>query len=228
MRGSIATLLIALTVTFGIPAVGSAQAGRSAMLNGQIVDAGGRGSSGRTVELISEGMVVGMTTSTADGHFSFAIGGAGSYIVRTIVNGHPAGIRVSVVKGQNPPMALLVLPSAVTASAQAGVLISGAISTLTSVASVSVSLATAAIVTQIEEKNDDEILASPETKQLTVQALNQIIQQITPGAPAITISSTGAIVIPPSLSTTPGFTPAVIGAIQQVVTNVPTASGSGN
>jgi len=228
MRKSIAVLLIALSVTLGMPTVASAQAGRSALLNGQIVDAGGRGSSGRSVELISDGMVVGMTTSSVDGHFSFAIGGAGTYIVRTIVNGHPAGIRVSVVKGQNPPMALLVLPSAVTASAQAGVLISGGLSALASVASVTVSLATAAIVTQLEEKDDDQILNSAETRELTVRALNLIVQQISPGAPAITISATGAIVIPPGLAATPGFTPAIIGAIQQVVVNVPTGSGSGN
>jgi len=224
MRRSFASLLIALSLTLGLPAVGSAQSGRSALLNGQIVDATGRGSSGRSVELINDGIVVGMTTSSYDGHFSFAVGGSGSYVVRTFVNGHPAGVRVSVVSGQTPPMALLVLPSAATSSAQAGALISGSLSALASAASVTVSAATAAIVTSIAAKNDDEILSNPETKQQTVVALNAIIQQISPGAPPVTLSSNGTIVIPPTLATTIN-NPGIITAINNVVINVPTGSG---
>jgi hypothetical protein len=45
MRKSFASLLIAVSMMFGLPALGSAQAGRSDILHGQIVDAAGRGSS---------------------------------------------------------------------------------------------------------------------------------------------------------------------------------------
>lgn len=227
MRKSLVTLLIVGAITLGLPTDGSAQAGKSSSLFGQIVDATGRGSSGRTIELVSNGIVVGMTTSNSDGHFSFALSGAGTYVVRTFVKGHAAGVRVSVVPGENPPMALLVLPSAATTSAQVGVLISNSISVLTSLASVTLSTATAAIVTQIKQREDDEILASPQTAQQTAQVLNTIIQQISPGAPLVTVNpTTGAIVIPPGL--TPGLgglTPDIISAITDVATNVPTGSG---
>lgn len=224
MRKSIVALLVAFTMTLGLPTVGSAQTGKAGNLFGQIVDATGRGSSGRTVELVNDGMVVGMTTSSYDGHFTFAVGGSGTYVVRTIVNGHPAGVRVSVVRGQNPPMALLVLPSIATSSAQAGVLISSGLSSLASLASVTLSTAAAAFVTNIAEKNDAEILADPDTTLKTVAILNQIIQQISPGAPPITISAGGTIVVPPGLGAVIN-NPGIVTAINNVVINVPTGSG---
>jgi hypothetical protein len=229
MRRSFATLLIAVSIMFGMPALGNAQAGRSDILHGQIVDAAGRGSSGRAVELISEGMVVGMTTSSFDGRFSFAVGGSGSYVVRTFANGHPAGIRISVVRGQNLPMALLVLPSVATSSAQVGAVISGAVSTLTSLASVVAVGITSSVVTNITEKKDDEILASPEAKQDLVAVLNQIVQALTPAgqtAPVITFNpQTGAIVIPPGGLGNSGIPADVVTAINNVVINVPAGSG---
>jgi hypothetical protein len=221
MRRSIATLLIALSVTFGLPAVGSAQVARSATLFGQIVDVAGRGSSGRTVELVRGGVVVGMATSNHDGQFSFAVSGAsGTYVVRTFVNGHTAGVRISVVGGENPPMALLVLPSAATSSPQIGVFISTAASALASGISLATSVAVTALATQVSEKNDGEILADPATKAQVLELLRDIVQQIapgqtfTPGQPFVPIPG---VPIPPGLFD-------FIAIIDQIATNVPAAS----
>lgn len=225
MRRSFASLLIALSVTLGMPAVGSAQAGRSALLNGQIVDAGGRGSSGRTVELISDGMVVGMTTSSADGHFSFAVGGSGLYVVRTIVNGHPAGVRVSVVRGENPPMALLVLPSAATSSAQIGVLISSGLNVLVAAGTVAASTLTSTLVTTISEKKDDEILADPVVKQQALALLVNVISQVTGQSVAsINAGLAGGGTLP---TTIPGIPPGLVTAINAIITNTPVGSVAG-
>jgi hypothetical protein len=221
MRRSIASLLIALSVTFGLPIVGSAQVGRSATLFGQIVDVAGRGSSGRTIELVRGDRVVAITTSNSDGQFSFAVaGGAGTYIVRTFVNGHPAGVRVSVVDGENPRMALLVLPSAATASPQIGVFISTAASALASGISLATSVAVTALATSVSKKDDDEILASPETKAQVLLLLQDIVQQIVPGQ---TFVPGQPFVLPPGFQVPPGFAD-IIDAIQQIATNVPAAS----
>lgn len=223
MRRSIASLLIAFTAMLGMPAVSSAQAGRSALLNGQIVDAAGRGSSGRTVELISDGMVVGMTTSSADGHFSFAVGGSGSYIVRTIVNGHPAGIRVSVVRGQNPPMALLVLPSFATSSPQIGVFISSGINALVAAGTIAATTLTNTLVTNVSEKKDEEILADPVKKAEAQQALISVIAQVT-NVPIAQLQAQIALnggTVPAGL---PGVPPGLITAVNAIITNTPIGS----
>jgi hypothetical protein len=221
MRRSIAALLIALSVTFGLPAVGSAQAGRSATVFGQIIDVAGRGSSGRNIELVRGDRVIAVTTSNSDGQFSFAVAsGSGTYIVRTFVNGHPAGVRVFVVDGENPRMALLVLPSAATASPQIGVFISTAASALASGISLATSVAVTALATQVSEKNDGEILADPATKAQVLELLRDIVQQIapgqtfTPGQPFIPIPG---VAIPPGLFE-------FIAIIDQIATNVPVAS----
>lgn len=225
MRTSLATLLIVLSVTFGMPAVGSAQA-RSAMLNGQIVDATGRGAAGRSVELISDGMVVGMTTSGGDGHFSFAVGGSGMYIVRTIVNGHPAGIRVSVVKGQNPPMALLVLPTAATSSTQIGAFISTGLSALVSVSTIAAAAVTSTLVTTIAEQKDEEILADPLVKAQAQAVLVSVIAQVTGVTPAQVqqqIQNNGGQ-LPAGL---PGVPAGLVTAINAIINNTPIGSPAG-
>src|SRR5689334_6329661 len=86
MRKSLISMLAVAAVALVFPSVGSAQgSARSTTLIGQVVDAGGRGSSGRVVELVSDGVVVGTTRSGYTGEFMFAVGSAGSYTVRTIV-----------------------------------------------------------------------------------------------------------------------------------------------
>src|SRR5688572_13695425 len=115
LRKSLAALLSALMLTLGAPIVGMAQT-QGSTLRGQVVDAGGRGSAGMRVELVSDRMVVSTTISGPDGHFSFSAVPANNYIVRTTVNGQPSGVRVSVVAGQQAQHALIVLPSVATAS----------------------------------------------------------------------------------------------------------------
>lgn len=114
MRKSLAVLLTAIAFV-AAPIVGIAQAPTST-LRGQVVDAGGRGASDMRVELVSDRMVVATTTSTTDGHFSFPALPAGTYVVRTTVNGQPTGVRVAVTPGQPSATALLVLPSVAKAS----------------------------------------------------------------------------------------------------------------
>lgn len=224
MRKSIANLLIAFSITLGLPAVGSAQAGKAGNLFGQIVDATGRGSAGRTVELVSDGMVVGMTTSSADGHFTFAVGSSGSYIVRTIVNGHPAGIRIAVTSGQNPPMALLVLPSAATSSPQIGVLISGGINGLIAAGTIAATTLTTQLVTTVSEKKDAEILADPEVKAQAQQVLIQVIAQVTGQTVQqiqTQVTNNGGT-LPAGL---PGVPPGLVTAVNAIITNTPIGSG---
>ncbi len=118
IRKSLAVLLSAITLTFGVPSIGAAQGSilKTATVRGQVVDAGGRGATGMRIELVSDRLVVATTVSSTDGHFSFAGLPAGNYVVRTTVNGQPSGVRVSVTAGETAPTALLVLPSVATAS----------------------------------------------------------------------------------------------------------------
>jgi hypothetical protein len=225
MRKSLISLVTALSMLFAMPAVSIAQVGKSASLFGQIVDATGRGAAGKTVELVSEGVVVGMTTSSADGHFTFAVGSSGSYVVRTIVNGHPAGIRVAVTSGKNPPMALLVLPTFATSSPQIGVLISGGINGLIAAGTIVASTVTSSLVTLVSEKKDEEILADPETKAQAQAALIQVIAQITNQTPQQVqqqvVNNGGTL--PAGL---PGVPAGLVTAVNAIITNTPVGSGN--
>jgi hypothetical protein len=215
MRKSLAATLAVAALALGFPTVGSAQSmGKSTTLIGQVVDAGGRGSSGRTVELVSDGVVVGTTTSTYTGQFMFAVGSAGSYVVRTMVNGHPAGIRVAVRTGENPPMALLVLPSMATVSMQAGVAISAAVNAAVAAGVTASSVVIGGVVTNVSEKNDEELLASPETRAAVISVLQDIVQQLTgqpftPGQP---------------ITNVPGLSQDLQQLITQINNNVPAGS----
>jgi hypothetical protein len=223
MRKSLTSMLAVAAIALGFPTVGNAQSsGRSTTLIGQVVDAGGRGSSGRTVELVSDGVVVGTTTSTYTGQFMFAVGSAGSYVVRTMVNGHPAGIRVAVRAGENPPMALLVLPSTAAASYQ-GIFISTAINAAVSAASAGATITVSAVATQLAQKNDDELLSDPATQAQVIQVLQQIVQQLAPAGTTITFTPGQAITIP-------GLPPdlqQVVQAINAINTNIPAGSLGG-
>jgi hypothetical protein len=169
MRKSIAVLLSALALTFGAPITGIAQAPTS-NLRGQIVDAGGRGATGMRVELVSDRHVLATTISTTDGHFNFAGVPAGSYVVRTTVNGQPTGVRVSVIAGQSVATALLVLPSLATAAPAVVMAALGpALGALTAAA---VTVVGNTIVIQAAKQEDEAVLIT------LVNAANQYIAEL--------------------------------------------------
>ena len=181
MRKSIAVLLSAFALTFGAPIVGMAQAPTS-KLRGQVVDAGGRGATGMRVELMSDRHVVATTISSTDGHFSFAGVPAGSYVVRTTVNGQPTGVRVSVTAGENAATALLVLPS--TAAASPAVLIAVVGPALGSIVAATVTIVGNTIIVTADKKEDQAIVnQAVAAAQVYIQLLNN---QLPPPAPGQT------------------------------------------
>jgi len=158
LRKFVAVLLSAVALTFGAPVVGIAQskAPSTSVVRGQVVDAGGRGATGLSVELVREGFAVATTVSGPDGHFSFAGVPAANYVVRTMVNGRPSGVRVAVVAGEATQTALLVLPSVATAS-PAVVAIIGVNGILTTV-TVALSVIAGEVVVEVQKSNDEETL----------------------------------------------------------------------
>jgi hypothetical protein len=112
MRKLVAVSLAGLLVLIGIPAVAQAQSTfRAAAVSGQVVDASGRGAVGQRVELVEYGAVMQTTNTTSRGAFTFTSVPSGDYVVRTMVNSTPAGIRVSVNPGVSVTNATIVLPS---------------------------------------------------------------------------------------------------------------------
>lgn len=186
MRKSLAVLLSALTLTFGAPIVGLAQS-PTATLRGQIVDAGGRGATGLRIELVSDRLVVATTMSVTDGHFSFPGVPAGSYVVRTSVNGQPTGVRVSVTSGQAAASALLVLPSVATASPAVVLAAIGPV--IGTLAAATVTIVGNVVIVQAAENQDQEVVRN------AVAAANALIAQLNnqfpppPGAPPTPIFS---------------------------------------
>ena len=178
MRKSLAVLLSAFTLMLGMPIVGLAQA-PSSTVRGQIVDAGGRGAIGMRVELVSERNVVATTISTGDGFFNFPGIAAGNYVVRTMVNGQPSGVRVSVTAGETAPSALIVLPS--VAKASPGVIVALGINGLIAgvVATVSV-VANQVFVTQQDGSDKQVVLDSFVAAQQYLVQLSQQVQGPTP------------------------------------------------
>jgi hypothetical protein len=156
MRKTLAVLLSALMLTLAVPMVGIAQAPAST-LRGQIVDPGGRGAANLRVELVNgERHVVATTMSTTDGHFSFTGVPAGNYVVRTYVNGQPAGVRASVTAGAATASALLVLPSMAVASP--AVLVAAIGPALGSLVAATVTVVGNTIVIQNAENGDAELV----------------------------------------------------------------------
>ncbi len=209
MRKTLAVLLAAI-VLMGTPIVGIAQA-PSSTLRGQVVDAGGRGASAVRVELVRDNMVVSTIMSSTDGHFSFPGVPAGNYIVRTMVNGQPTGVRATVTAGETPATALLVLPSLATASPQLGAAFG---SILSSALSVATSAVTSALVVVAAENGDVEYLY------VTLdQSLNALITLITavptaPGAPPafgnipiVPVAPPPTNFVPPVINLPPGGVP---------------------
>lgn len=120
VRKLLAVALVLVTVSFGVPAGVFAQVPARAQLatiSGTAVDAGGRALMNQRVELVRATEVVGSTITGSRGEWLFTNVTPGDYVVRVIVNGQVAGIRVSVAPGQTFANALIVAPSAAAPSA---------------------------------------------------------------------------------------------------------------
>ena len=120
MRKLMALALVLVTASLGAPVGVLAQSPGGAQLatiSGEALDAGGRALVNQSVELVRAGDVVQSTTTGSRGEWSFTNVAPDDYVVRTVVNGMTAGIRVSVTSGQTIAHALIVAPSAAAPSA---------------------------------------------------------------------------------------------------------------
>ena len=120
MRKLLALMLVLVTGSFAGSAGLFAQTpapAELATISGRAVDAGGRALVSQRVELARANEIVASTTTGSRGEWSFANVTPGDYVVRGLVNGQVAGIRVSVAPGQTLANALIVAPSAAAPSA---------------------------------------------------------------------------------------------------------------
>ena len=120
MRKLLAVAMVLVTASLGAPAGIFAQAPAPAQLgtiSGQAVDAGGRALLNQRVELVRAGEIAQTTTTGSRGEWSFTNIVPGDYVVRMMVNGQVAGVRVSLTPGQMVANALIVAPSAAAPSA---------------------------------------------------------------------------------------------------------------
>jgi hypothetical protein len=173
MRRFVASSLAALMLTLGVPLAGSAN-GAAANVVGQVVDASGRGSESTRVELLLNGAAVGTTTTSMGGSFMFTGIVPGTYVVRVMVNGQPAGVQVSLKAGQSAPV-VVVLPSMVTAAAQVQLasLLANLSTTLAGVAGATV--VSEAVEASFEDEDEEDIIDAIEDGSI-VQTLVQAIQ----------------------------------------------------
>lgn len=111
MRRLLALFLVSVSLSFGIPIGLAAQVAKAGSISGEAVDAGGRGVVGQRVELVQDGIVVQATTTGARGAFSFSNLAVGDYIVRVMINGTPAGVRVSLTGRNAVTNATIVTPA---------------------------------------------------------------------------------------------------------------------
>jgi hypothetical protein len=93
----------------GFPTTTLAQAPR-ASITGQLVDAGGRAIASQRVDLVQYGVVIATTTTTTSGSYVFANVAEGEYVVRTMLNGTVAGVRVFAGR-EGAVNAVIVAPS---------------------------------------------------------------------------------------------------------------------
>jgi hypothetical protein len=120
VRKLLALALVLVTASLGVPAGIFAQSPATRQLgaiSGELVDAGGRALVNQRVELARAGEIVQTTTTGSRGEWSFANVTPGDYVVRALVNGQVAGIRVLLTSGQTVANALIVAPSAAAPSA---------------------------------------------------------------------------------------------------------------
>jgi hypothetical protein len=157
MRQSIAVLLSILTLTLGTPQILVAQAPlvKTAAVRGELVDGGGRAVAGARIELVSQQRVVATTVSDSDGGFTFSGLAAADYVVRTMANGQPAGVRVSA-STERVTVATIVLPSVATASP--AVIAAIAPSLLSTLAVASAVVMNQAVVLQSADSDRTEVL----------------------------------------------------------------------
>ena len=115
------SVLVLVTASLGAPITSFAQSSKIAQLgtiSGEVVDAGGQALASQRVELVQTGnIVLQTTTSGSRGEWMLTNVAPGEYTVRTMINGHIAGSRVTVAVGQSMAHALIVAPSAAAPSA---------------------------------------------------------------------------------------------------------------
>lgn len=110
--------LVVLTASFGFPVQSFAQTApvvKHGTISGEAMDAGGRGIAQQRVELVQGSQVLQVTMTGNRGEFTFAKVTPGDYVVRTMVNGHVTGIRVTVASA-SVANATIVAPSAAAPS----------------------------------------------------------------------------------------------------------------
>jgi hypothetical protein len=181
LRQVLAISLSVFLLTLGVPASGDAQSqAKNGRVRGQIVDLGGRGAPGMRVELVSGRQVLAVTSSTADGYFSFASIPAGEYIVRTTLgNGQPTGVKVSVTASVPEATAFIVMPSIALAAPQVGAAAAVVTQTVLTIGTtavvVTVTTIGSAIYVEAQSEADQEVLVQAQAAATTylVQLGNQ-------------------------------------------------------
>jgi hypothetical protein len=142
--------LVLVTVSLGVPRGISAQApapAKLATISGQATDAGGRALINERVELVRAGEIVSSTITGTRGEWLLANVTPGEYVVRVVVNGQVAGVRVSVAPGQTVANALIVAPGAAAPSAAFLAALGAIGGTLVAAAIVAAIIATIVVVT---------------------------------------------------------------------------------
>ncbi|MFH1269031.1 MAG: carboxypeptidase-like regulatory domain-containing protein [Planctomycetota bacterium] len=120
MRRLMAVVLVLAMTSLGAPVGALAQTSTAAQpgsVSGEALDAGGRALVGQPVELVQAGLVLQTTTTGSRGEWTFASVSPGDYVVRVVINGRVAGIRVSLAPGQALAGEMIVAPSAAAPSA---------------------------------------------------------------------------------------------------------------
>lgn len=220
MRRLIASSLAGLMLTLGVPLVGSAN-GATANVVGQVVDASGRGSESTRVELLLNGAAIGTTTTSSGGSFMFTGIVPGTYVVRTMVNGQPAGVQVSLKAGQNAPV-VVVLPSLMTAAAQAQLasLLANLSTTMAGVAGATV--AAEAVEEALADSDIDEIIEALENDTVAnvlVQALVTAGANLSPQQQTALATTLGQIIASLPEAANPELTDELEEALDELITN---------
>lgn len=217
MRRLIAVSLTALMLTLGLPLVGTAN-GTAASVFGQVVDAGGRGSSATTVELLRNGAVIGSTVTSFDGRFSMNGITPGTYVVRTMVNGRPSGVQVSLKAGESAPV-LVVLPSMVTAQAQAQ--FASLLANLsTTLAGTTMATVVSAAAAEAASAQDDELVEDSVKNESTLNVLLAALQ--TAGLTPQQTQAIASAVIQIAVSLPPTTNQTTQNAVADLVATTPT------
>lgn len=218
MRRLVAASLAALMLMFGVPVVGIAN-GSGATVLGQVVDAGGRASSGKTVELVLNGAVISVAVTTADGRFTFNSIAPGTYQVRTMVNNQPAGVQLSLKAGE-AAQAVVVLPSMATSAAQAQ-FASLLASLSTTVAGTAMATVVAELAAQAQQAADEGKIESSIANGAILQTLLTALQN---AGTTLTPAQQGAVVgtlVQIAVSLPPSTPPAIQQALNTFIATTP-------